>query len=283
MVWGAQQRPVFIIGHMVNSLPEVGDFIERGANSLEADVHFRSDGSAARTYHGSPCDCFRFCEGEAPFTEYLDYVRNVTTVDGAKYKDDVQLLFLDLKTSNLAKNVKYHAGADIVNKLVGHLWRNVPAKDALNVLLYVYSVDDRDLFKGATDTVAGLKDSSQWLDHIGFDFGAFTSPSEVVRAFSELGIHKHRWQGDGVTNCLVDFVEDDVLIKIVSCRDGQDTYCEYIDKTYAWTVDSPATIERKIKLGVDGLITNHPENVIAVINQADFTSQVRPAGPQDSP
>lgn len=283
VVCGAQQRPVFIIGHMVNSLPEVDHFMERGANSLEVDVQFRSDGTVNRTYHGSPCDCFRSCEGEADFTEYLDYIRNVTSVGGAKYKDDLRLLFLDLKTSQVPENQKYHAGADVVNKLAEHLWRNVPAKKALDVLLYVYSVDDRDFFKGAIDTISSMKDSSKWFDHIGFDFGAFTSPSEVAAAFAELGIHKHRWQGDGITNCLVDFFGDRDLSKILTCRGGPRTCCDYVDKAYAWTVDSLATIERKIKLGVDGIITNLPEKVLAVINQPDFTSQVRPAGPQDSP
>lgn len=282
-VCGALQRPFFIIGHMVNSLPEVDHFMERGANSLEVDVQFRSDGTVTRTYHGSPCDCFRSCEGEAPFTEYLDYIRNVTSVGGAKYKDDLRLLFLDLKTSAVAKNQKYRAGADVVNKLAKHLWRNVPEKEAVNVLLYVYSVDDRDLFKGAIDTIVSMKDSSKWFHHIGFDFGKFTSPLEVAGAFADLGIHKHRWQGHGTTNCLVDSLRDKHLPKIVACRDGHSTYCDYVDKAYAWTVDSLSTIEKKIKLGVDGLITNRPEYVLFVINKLDFASPVRPAGPRDRP
>ncbi|KAH9377336.1 hypothetical protein HPB48_016704 [Haemaphysalis longicornis] len=97
---------------------------------------------------------------------------------------------------------------------------------------------------------AGVDLSTKLTEHLwrnGFEFGDFKSPSENEEAFAELGIDGHRWQGDGVTNCLVDFLGDFKLPEIVACRDGQSTDCDYVDKAYAWTVDTPRTIETMIK------------------------------------
>ncbi|XP_077534468.1 dermonecrotic toxin SPH-like [Haemaphysalis longicornis] len=139
--------------------------------------------------------------------------------------------------------------------------------DAFNVLLYASSVEDRDLFRV-------LK---------GFGFGNFESPSQNEEAFAELGISGHRWQGDGFTNCFVDFLGDYKLPEIVACRDGQSTNCDYVDKAYVWTVDTPVTIEKMIRLGLDGITTNKPENVLEVITKTDVADLVRLAGPEDSP
>ncbi|KAH9377338.1 hypothetical protein HPB48_016702 [Haemaphysalis longicornis] len=64
---------------MVNSLDEVDSFVEKGANVLETDVRFTKNGTVTRVHHGFPCDCFRDCLRETEFTEYLEYLRSVTS------------------------------------------------------------------------------------------------------------------------------------------------------------------------------------------------------------
>lgn len=273
------RRPFFIIGHMANSLSDADMLMTKGANSLEVDVRFTSNGTASRVYHGFPCDCLRKCDGETPFTEYLDYIRGVSSVDGAKYKDKLLFLFLDLKTSDISENQKYGAGIDITTKLLRHLWVNVSEASALNVLLYVSSTDDSEVFRGALDTLANLEDAEHWIELVGFDFGSYRHPEDISEAFAQLDINGHRWQGGGITNCLVDFLGNFQLPEIVANRDGNG----YVDKAYAWTVDDPPTITRFIKFGIDGMITNRPDNVLKVINKSDIAPLVRPAGPEDSP
>ncbi|XP_077534092.1 dermonecrotic toxin SPH-like isoform X2 [Haemaphysalis longicornis] len=279
----AEQRPFFVIGHMANSVDEVDSFVEKGSNAVETDVRFTANGTVTRVHHGFPCDCLRNCSRETEFTEYLEHLRSVTSTDEAKFKGKLSFLFLDLKTSDIDEAYKYQAGVDLSTKLTEHLWRNVTPTEALNVLLYVGSVEKRDIFAGALDTIAALPEAESWMERVGFEFGDFKSPSENEEAFAELGIDGHRWQGDGVTNCLVDFLGDFKLPEIIACRDGQSTDCDYVDKAYAWTVDTPHTIETMIKLGLDGMITNKPENVLKVMKQDDVAPLVRPAGPQDSP
>ncbi|XP_049522896.1 dermonecrotic toxin SPH isoform X3 [Dermacentor silvarum] len=229
------RRPFFIIGHMANSLSDADMLMTKGANSLEVDVRFTSNGTASRVYHGFPCDCLRKCDGETPFTEYLDYIRGVSSV--------------------------------------------VSDTSALNVLLYVSSTDDSELFRGALDTLSNLEEAEHWIELVGFDFGTYRHPEDISEAFAQLDISGHRWQGGGITNCLVDFLGNFQLPEIVANRDGNG----YVDKAYAWTVDDNPTITRFIKLGIDGMITNRPDNVLKVINNSDIAPLVRPAGPEDSP
>ena len=75
----ALKRPFYNIAHMVNSIREVDQYLAQGANALEADVTFSSNGSAVYTYHGYPCDCFRHCTEKEDFPKYLGYIRDITT------------------------------------------------------------------------------------------------------------------------------------------------------------------------------------------------------------
>ena len=73
------KRPFYNIAHMVNSIREVDHYLAQGANAIEADVTFSSNGSAVYTYHGYPCDCFRHCTDREEFVRYLGYIREITT------------------------------------------------------------------------------------------------------------------------------------------------------------------------------------------------------------
>jgi hypothetical protein len=74
-----QQRPFYNIAHMVNSIKEVPFYLEQGANAIEADVTFADNGTAIYTYHGYPCDCFRNCTEKENLTDYLSYIKDITT------------------------------------------------------------------------------------------------------------------------------------------------------------------------------------------------------------
>lgn len=277
-----KRRPFFIIGHMANSLYDVDVFVEHGANAIEADIQFSPDGKVTWVYHGVPCDCYRTCTRYATFPEYLDYMRNVTSVHGGKFKGKVLFLLLDLKTSGISQQRKYQAGADVATKLVRHLWRQVSTENALDVMVHVSSLDDKEIFRGVLDTIRARTNSTAWVEHVGFEFGYFDSPSRTGKVFAELGISGRRWQGHGMTNCLP-YRGYHKLQEIVACRDGKSSRCDYIDKGYAWTLDKEWSIAREIMLGLDGVITNYPGSALAALKLEVVAKVARLAGPQDSP
>uniref|UniRef100_A0A224YPS0 Sphingomyelinase n=1 Tax=Rhipicephalus zambeziensis TaxID=60191 RepID=A0A224YPS0_9ACAR len=106
------RRPFYVIGHMVNSLEEVDDFIENGANALEVDIEFASNGTVLGTFHGAPCDCFRGCFKRETIADYLEYIRDGTSFADSRYKGKVILLVLDLKTSKLRSLAKKESRPD---------------------------------------------------------------------------------------------------------------------------------------------------------------------------
>ncbi|XP_064470609.1 dermonecrotic toxin SPH-like [Ornithodoros turicata] len=277
----ADQRPFFNIAHMVNSIKEVDYYLRLGANALEADVNFQQDGTAKQTYHGTPCDCFRDCHRREGIVDYLEYVRKISSLSDSKFKDHVALLFLDLKVSELPANSKEKAGKDIAKKLLDHLWYNVDPNRTVNVLLSIGHVSDKDVFKGAIETI--MKNGVLELaERVGFDVGLNDPLEDIAKMYSELGIDHNRWQGDGVSNCLSLFRPAGRLREALRYRDAR-TDKNYADKVYHWTIDLTSAIRSSIRLGVDGIITNHPERVATVLNEGPFRKVVRPASPSDTP
>ncbi|XP_077561561.1 dermonecrotic toxin StSicTox-betaIC1-like isoform X2 [Haemaphysalis longicornis] len=267
---------------MVNSISDVESFVKSGANALEVDVQFAGSGRATEMYHGVPCDCFRICTRRTPFTEYLDYMRAVTGLNGGKLKGKITLLVLDLKTSGINKGNQYEAGVDIGKKLIGHLWKNVSPNDTLDVLVSTTKPKDKDIFRGVLDAIRNDTNSQHWMKRIGFGFDQFDDQAEVGRAFSQNGILGHRWLGSGITNCLL-HTSRYQLEDIVACRDGRKSGCGYVDKGFSWTLDKESSMARDIKLGLDAVMTNYPKNALAAMRRKDVAPLVRLAGPEDSP
>ncbi|XP_070383051.1 dermonecrotic toxin SpeSicTox-betaIB4-like [Dermacentor albipictus] len=273
------KRPFYIIGHMVNSKEEVDKFLRKGSNALEADIEFADNGTVLGTYHGVPCDCFRGCFKREPIGEFLDHVRNRTSLPHSKYRGRMSLLFLDLKTTKIPKRAKAVAGVTLALNLVNHLWKGVHPKERMNVLLSIGYVKDRDVTRGALAFLK-KKGHADVLRNIGFDVGMNDPLKSIARMYNKLGIKGRRWQGDGLSNCLRFLMPVDRLKAAVKLRDSEHGY---VDKVYHWTIDLPYYIEKSLRLGVDGIITNQPHNVLGVVTSIFFQHRLRVASVKDSP
>uniref|UniRef100_A0A224YNW1 Sphingomyelinase n=1 Tax=Rhipicephalus zambeziensis TaxID=60191 RepID=A0A224YNW1_9ACAR len=273
------RRPFYIIGHMVNSVEEVDQFLRQGSNALEVDIEFAENGTVLGTYHGMPCDCFRGCFKRTPFAKFLDHLRNVTSMRDSRFRGQMSLLFLDLKTTKLSKSAKPVAGVTVAYNLVKHLWKGVHPRYRMNVLLSIGYVKDRDVTRGA---IAYLKKKGHGalLQNIGFDVGMNDPLDSIARMYKKLHINGHRWQGDGLSNCLRFLMPVDRLKAAVKLRDSERGY---IDKVYHWTIDLPFYIEKSVRLGVDGIITNQPHNVLGVVTSIFFQKRLKVASMKDSP
>ncbi|KAL1439468.1 hypothetical protein MTO96_010159 [Rhipicephalus appendiculatus] len=241
------RRPFYIIGHMVNSVEEVDKFLRQGSNALEVDIEFAENGTVLGTYHGMPCDCFRGCFKRTPFAKFLDHLRNVTSMRDSRFRGQMSLLFLDLKTTKLSKSAKPTAGVTLAYHLVKHLWKGVHPRYRMNVLLSIGYVKDRDVTRGAIKYLK-KKGHGALLRNIGFDVGM-----------------------------------NDPLDSIAPAVKLRDSERGYIDKVYHWTIDLPFYIEKSVRLGVDGIITNQPHNVLGVVTSIFFQKRLKVASMKDSP
>lgn len=276
-------RPFYVFGNMANSLEDVDNFVARGANAVEADLEFASDGTAEEFYHGGLCGCGRDCEKSAQANTYLSYLRD--SVNGGKFADKLQLLYINTKTWRLSPGVKYQAGINLANKLIAHLWNNgtIPSEHMLNVIMSVSTTMDKEILSGALDTLRRASSSSLFLDHVGFDISGYELLSIIGDTYEELGIHGHRWQGDGASNCFIDVYGEARTKAVTSRRTEANTTADYVDKAYVWAVDNGKTMRRFLRRNIDGMMTNVPTTLLSVLEEGEFKSKYRLATTQDSP
>ncbi|KAH8037763.1 hypothetical protein HPB51_017263 [Rhipicephalus microplus] len=278
---GFVRRPVYNIAHMVNTIEQVDEAMRLGANSIEVDAAFTANGTATWFHHGVPCDCFRWCDRHEEIPALLDYVRRTTSTDDGIYKEHLTLLFLDLKVTNVLPQYKYHAGVDIAEKLIRHLWSGVYAGNAMNVLLSIRSVRDGDVLRGALHTIYRIM--PLMLSKIGVDVSNTDQPIDAIRdLYLKLGITGHRWQGDGATNCVSYLRPPRRLYSIIRNRQSQAPY-HYVEKAYQWTVDIPEQLRGSLRKGVDAIITNRPDRLAAILGEDEFRDAVRTATVYDNP
>ncbi|CAN7979771.1 unnamed protein product, partial [Ixodes pacificus] len=116
----------------------------------------------------------------------------------------------------------------------------------------------------------------------GFDVGLGDSLEDIRRMYKELNISGHRWLGDGDTNCYSFLLSTKRLKAAIADRKANNA-TSFVDKVYFWTTDSKTTIRKVLRLGVDGIITNHPEYLSAIIKEEEFKKTMRLASTQDNP
>ncbi|XP_065312174.1 dermonecrotic toxin LsaSicTox-alphaIB2i-like [Dermacentor albipictus] len=278
IVGASDKRPVYNIYHMVNAIWQVDEGMQLEANAIESDVTFDNNGTASWFFHGVPCDCLRWCERYEQVPAFLRYLRRTT--DGGIYEKRLALLVLDLKTGSLYPDKKYVAGVDIAKKLLHHLWLGVSVTKAMNVLLAVPSVDDAEVFRGAVLTIH--RQRPDMIDKIGFDITNNEDLSTIEKLYRQLGIRGHRWQGDGVSNCVSFFRPADRMNSVVANRDaGQSS--GFVEKAYQWTIDIPQQLRLSLRRNVDGIITNTPDRLAYILKEKEFRSRMRLANASDNP
>ncbi|CAL1296218.1 unnamed protein product [Larinioides sclopetarius] len=231
---------------MVNAVSQIAGFLDNGANGLEFDIEFTTEGNASRTFHGVPCDCFRDCNYNEDFVSYLQNLRSLTTPGDPKYRKQLVLLFVDFKVSSLTDEARTNAGEDVAKKLLEHYW---------------------DISKG-------------------LDFSGNEEIEEIQKSKKRLEGNQfleNNWLGDGITNCLRRGT--DRLKSVLDERDEPDgkiskVYWWTVDKESSMCEGCNQTT--LLTEGVDALITNYPKTLKKVL-QEDFSKQARLATFEDSP
>ncbi|XP_077538481.1 dermonecrotic toxin SPH-like isoform X2 [Haemaphysalis longicornis] len=228
---------------------------------------------------------FSRARATSPLSQRQQYNRKLWNTfralkDGGKYRQQLALLVLDLKSGNIDSKQKYRAGVDIAEKLIENLWYGVPPWDAMDVLLSVPSVSDKEILRGVIQTITRFH--PVMLDKIGFDISNNDKLERIRAVYRELNIGTHRWQGDGVSNCLSFLRPPARLQSVIDDRDSEKRE-SFVDKAYQWTVDLPKQLRRSLRRGVDGIITNRPTRLKNILQEEEFQSKLREATAADSP
>ncbi|KAH9364917.1 hypothetical protein HPB48_000633 [Haemaphysalis longicornis] len=115
----------------------------------------------------------------------------------------------------------------------------------LYLALYTSHVPDEYHHQAGVDIAEKLQ---KYLWRGGFDFGGMEPFYKIRDAYAELNITKGRWLGSGNTNCLpYQSGRYGRLESIVDCREGKSRECDFVDKGYAYNLDTQRAIGREIR------------------------------------
>lgn len=266
---------------------------------------FSRDGEPLFTYHGPPCDCWRHCHQQENFHEYLSYVREVAIdrLDGIG--QNLTLLFLDLKLDPLDFRAKARAGQELARSIAQNLFldsdimrqaimtheplaRNDSSliedimpkpKRLIRLILSINHVTDLELVYNFVHFMEE-NNATHLLDRIGFDVGMNDDLRDIDSAWSTLRSKLNLWQGDGYTNCISPFYNLGRLSKALQRRDDSQGYPS---KVYHWTIDIHDRMRDSLRMGVDAIMTNHPERLLTVLQEPEMAHNYRLASSADNP
>lgn len=302
------RRPIWALAHMVNSIKELDYRLGKGANAVEADITFSHDGYPLYTYHGPPCDCWRHCHQSEDFNDYLNYIRKIAIDQHDGLGRNLSILFLDLKLDYLDQESKIRAGVELAKSVAGNLYldsqasqklleekalemtrglnQNTTAKinipkprNTLKLILSINHVTDLDLVHNFIHFFE-QNNSTHLLERIGFDVGMNDDLQQIESMWKKFGSTINVWQGDGYTNCFSPFYNLERLTKALTKRD---IAIGYPRKVYHWTIDLHDRMRESLKLGVDAVMTNHPERLITVLHEPEIAHDFRLATRDDDP
>jgi glycerophosphoryl diester phosphodiesterase len=259
----------------------------QGATAVEADVTFSNDGQPLYTYHGPPCDCWRHCNQQEDFDDYINFVReaSIDTADGPG--QNLTMLFLDLKLNPLTQQAKERAGQELAKSILNNLFVPGSQQDArartFRLIVSINHVNDIDLVRHFIHTLEINNSSHLLSENIGFDVGMNDDLQLIEstwRKFATNGVNLNLWQGDGITNCLSPIKNLERLSRALTKRD---TTGNYPAKVYHWTIDLHDRMRDSLLMGVDAIMTNHPERLMTVLQEPMLAHELRPATREDNP
>lgn len=143
-VVSSDQRPLYNLAHMCNSIKRTLTSLGRGANGVEVDVTFRPDD--IYLYHGYPCDCFRFCWDMEPLAKYLTVARQITTPGAPEYNANFVILYFDVKLTGFDEAEKYRSGIRFANYLERHFYEG-QSRSTLKLVVSISYANDVDFLR----------------------------------------------------------------------------------------------------------------------------------------
>nr|P0DM60.1 RecName: Full=Dermonecrotic toxin LiSicTox-alphaIVA1; AltName: Full=Dermonecrotic toxin 7; Short=DT7; AltName: Full=LiRecDT7; AltName: Full=Phospholipase D; Short=PLD; AltName: Full=Sphingomyelin phosphodiesterase D 7; Short=SMD 7; Short=SMase D 7; Short=Sphingomyelinase D 7; Flags: Precursor [Loxosceles intermedia]AGN52903.1 dermonecrotic toxin isoform 7 [Loxosceles intermedia] len=273
------RRPIWNMGHMVNEVYQIDEFVDLGANSIETDITFDDDAMAEYSYHGVPCDCRRWCHKWEYVNVFLDGLRRATTPGDSKYRPELTLVVFDLKTGDLSSSTAYKGGKLFAQKLLDRYWNGGNNGGRAYIII---SIPDIDHYAFITGFREALKNANheELLDKVGYDFSGNDDLSSTRTALNKAGVkdREHVWQSDGITNCILRGL--DRVREAVRNRDSSNGY---INKVYYWTIEKYVSVRDALDAGVDGIMTNEPDVIVNVLNEGNYRGRFRLANYDDNP
>ncbi len=260
----------FNVGHMVNTVTAVDWAISKGANGLEVDMRFESNGKPSEFKHGAPCDCSCWtgsndsvcatlifeggCSANVGIKDLLNHI--------AKRSSQVAMVVIDSKVDDLGSTAQAAAGAAVVQVLVDELlakgykgfalvsapqWKFSPYLKAA-VAKAKQSSYAKQIYVGVDQDNGGTEGARTTLNHLWQDAG---TPQVLY--------------GSGVSVCSPATYYAETMLSAWYTGQGR------VRMTDIWTLDKPESMKEYVLLGARGVLTNKPGVLSKVAKDTGMT------------
>ena len=250
----AEQRPIWVIAHMTNSVAAVGWASASGANGVEADLRFDKSGRPTSFRHSlnaisEPCDCscgtlaksMAICQnlGDSPCTSEVAAGK---WFEAVREHDTLRLVVIDSKVD---KHTSPDAGTNVVRTLESELFE----RGYQGMVIIGSSSLDTIGYLTAAATAAG---ASRYADRMYFTIdGEGGRIDDVLAALDRLP-SANLVYGTGISACVPKQFWNAILLSEMNRRAG------VLGFNYIWTVDKTETALEYLEKGAGGIMTNDP-------------------------
>ncbi|HEY3496691.1 MAG TPA: hypothetical protein VGK73_18455 [Polyangiaceae bacterium] len=256
----AALRPIYLVGHNTNSIAEIEDGLARGLNAFEIDIN-KDEHDELFVSHGPVNGATALVTGPCPrlVPFLLELKRLVSSPAGSK----IALVIFDCKISDPALAVEL---VDAVRTCLTGAGSSLPV---------IYSVpalsDARTFFEPIQ---SGLQPrEALMIDEEG-------DPRAVATFFAERGVVRAAY-GNGITTVLGVGLPSPRLVAQME----EAVALAALGFVYAWVLVAAGTMRRFLRAGVSGVMvdTSDAETLVRVLEEPEFSSQLRRATRDDDP
>ena len=261
----AATRPFYVITHMTNT-PKAVDWSEsQGANAVEVDVSFASNGTPTKFHHGGVCDCLCYstvfsgkrhvCSQLGGFTKRCEANAPVVTLlRKMASKRKLALIIFDSKATDLNKGAQLKAARKLMPLVEKYLFRGgfrgslavgIPSRKAFSYLREMARLSLKSRYK------------SRIYFGIDMENGKGTEAADTMRLLTTLP-SKNRVYGAGITTCVPGTYYDAISTAVKNMNQRS------LAMAYIWSIDKKSSMTKYIKLGATGVMTNRPADLVSV-------------------
>lgn len=265
------KRPFYNIGHHCNTTKKVDQMIKNGANSIEFDLTPFRDSSGK-------VDFWAYHAGDLPGKWTKDIHAFLRELQKRLEKKELALIVIDCKQVNGISAKEYVTS--LVEKLMAlhlsssNIVLSIPSEISLQFKEVLYSTVDPN--------------SDTYRSYVSYKYPAgidvyFTSYQGLTaKKWIELAENSHATLlGLGADALHPSTMASWLpwLQELINKRDAD----KKIKKAYCWTVNRPASMRLCLDYLVDGILTDHPENLSKVLNELPYKELFRKAATSDLP
>lgn len=249
-----EPRPFYVIGHNPNTLAKVREALANGANAIEPDVNvYEDDADDLCISHG---------EGDEDAPSLVDFLRGLHDL-AAQPGSPLALVVFDCKP----RVATPAHGERLLSAIRQHLTFDLD----LTVVISVAKIAHGAIFDRIADGLHARE---------GAVIDAEDDPAAAAAYLANRGI-AHACYGNGLS--VLNSITGPYYRYTLEHACGLKAAQFRPRFVYAWTVNDDDEIREYLRVGVDGLISDHVDKVRSIVLSSEFTGVCRLAQRSDNP